>query len=71
MNGLTILMFIFAFLIFLAGLYIYTGHNSELLIWKGYKKNATKEELRNIGKWTMLTSILPIIVGIIGIFMDV
>ncbi len=71
MNGLTILMFIFAFLIILAGLYIYTGHNSELLIWKAYNKNASKEELRNLGKWVMLTSILPIIVGIIGIFIDV
>ena len=71
MNGLTILMFIFATLIFLAGLYIYTGHNSELLIWKGYNKNASKEELRNIGKWTMIVSIIPIIIGIIGIFIEV
>lgn len=71
MNGLTILMFIFAFLIILAGLYIYTGHNSELLIWRGYNKNASKEELKNIGKWTMLSSIVPIIVGIIGIFIEV
>ncbi len=71
MNGLTVLMFIFAFLIILAGLYIYTGHNSELLIWKGYNKNASKEELKNLGKWVMLSSIVPIIIGVIGIFIDV
>ena len=70
MSGLSILMFIFAFCIFLAGLYIYTGHNSELLLWKGYNKNATKEELQNVGKWTMLTSLIPVIIGIVGFFIE-
>ena len=34
MYGFSVLFFIFGFLIFLAGLYIYTGHKSELLLWK-------------------------------------
>ncbi len=71
MSGFSIFMFIFGFLIIIAGLYIYMGHNSELLIWKGYNKNATKEELKNIGKWTIIVGLVPIIVGIIGIFIDI
>ena len=66
MNGLSVFMFIFGVLIIIAGLYIYTGHNSELLIWKGYNKNATKEELKNIGKWTMIVGIIPILISIIA-----
>ncbi len=72
MNGLSILMFIFSFFILLAGIYIYTGHRSELLLWKTYNvKKLTKAELENIGKWTMIASIIPLIVGIIGLFLDV
>lgn len=71
MNGLSILMFIFGFLIFIAGLYIYKGHNSELLIWRGYNKNATKEQLKVIGKWTMIVSLIPIIIGIIALIFDI
>ena len=71
MNGFSCLMLIFSILIFLAGLYIYTGHNSEVLIWKAYNKNATKEELENIGKWTMIASIIPFILFIVGFFIEV
>ncbi|MBR3198832.1 MAG: hypothetical protein IKG27_02315 [Bacilli bacterium] len=71
MNGFSCLMLIFAVLVFIAGLYIYTGHNSELLIWKGYNKNATKSELENIGKWTMIASLVPFILFIVGFFIEV
>lgn len=72
MNGLSVLMFIFSFLILLAGIYIYTGHRSELLLWRTYHVDRlTINELRNIGKWTMITSIIPLIVGIIGFFIEV
>lgn len=70
MSGFSILMLIFAVLIFLAGLYIYTGHNNELLLWKGYKKNRSKEELKLIGKWTMISSSIPFILSIIGLFIN-
>jgi hypothetical protein len=63
-------MIIFAVLIFLAGLYIYKGHNSEVLIWKGHNKNATKEELKNIGMWTMIASLVPFILAILGIIFN-
>ena len=70
MNGFSCLMFIFAAAIILAGLYIYKGHNSKILLWRGYDKNASKEQLKNIGKWTMITSIIPVILGIIGLFLE-
>lgn len=63
----SIFMIIFGILIFLAGLYIYKGHNSELLLWKGYNKNATKEELKNTGMWVMISSIVPFVLAILGI----
>lgn len=66
MNGFSVFMFIFGFLLYVAGIYIYTGHNSELLIWKGYNKNATKEELKNIGKWVIIVGSIPIILAILG-----
>ena len=71
MNGLSILMLIFGILIVIAGLYIYTGHNNPILLWKGYNKNATKSDLRKIGMWTMLSSIIPFIIAIIGLFVEV
>lgn len=63
----SILMIIFGLLIFLAGLYTYKGHNSELLLWKGHNKNATKKELKNVGMWIMIASLVPFILAILGI----
>ncbi len=72
MNGLSILMFIFGALIFLAGLYLYTGHKNEVLLWKVPDiRKITKEEVKNVGKWTMISSLVPIIIGIIGLFLDI
>lgn len=68
MHGMSILMAIFGICIILAGLYIYTGHNSHFLMWKGYNPKATKEDLKHIGTITMLTSIIPFIIAIIGLF---
>ena len=70
MNGFGILMLIFGILIILAGYYIYTGHNSELLLWKGYNKNATKEDLKLTGKWTMIAGLIPIALSIASLFFN-
>ena len=68
MGGFSILMFVFGILIFLAGLYLYTGHKSELLLWKVHdiKKFSMKETI-NVGKWTMISSLIPFLLGILGI----
>lgn len=71
MNGFSIFMFIFGILIFIAGVYVYTGHNNELLLWKGYNKNRTKEELKVIGKWVMIISLIPLILAILGTIFDI
>ena len=72
MNGLSILMFIFGLGIFLAGLYIYTGHRSEVLLWKGPDpKKMSLEDLKKVGKITMISSLLPVIIGIIGLFLEI
>ena len=71
MNGFSCLMFIFSLASFLAGLYIYKGHDAKILLWKAHYQNLTKEELKNIGKWTMITSIIPAIVAIIGLFLNI
>lgn len=71
MNGLAFLMFVFAILTFLAGLYLYKGHKSELLLWKTNIKKISINEVKNIGKWTMITSIVIFIFAIISLFLDV
>ena len=72
MNGFSCLMFIFGLLIFLAGLYLFTGHKNELLLWKVPDiKKFTMSEVKNVGKWTMIVSIVPIIIAIIALFLDI
>ncbi len=73
MNGLSILMFIFGFLILLCGIYLYSGHNgdfTQLLLWKTHKKSYSTKELHSVGKWTMIASIIPIIIGILALIFD-
>ncbi len=71
MNGFSVLMFIFSGLVILAGFYIYKGHNSELLIWKGYNPKATKSQLKEIGKWTIITGVFILIIGLIGLLFNI
>ncbi|MBQ6477534.1 MAG: hypothetical protein IJI43_03780 [Bacilli bacterium] len=71
MNNFSILMFIFGILILLAGLYLYTGHKNEVLLWKVPDiKEFTKEETIKLGKWTMISSIIPFILAILGIIFN-
>ena len=72
MNGFSCLMFIFSFFTFLAGLYLYTGHKNEVLLWKVHDiKKFTKEETKNVGKWTIIASIIPLVLAIIALFIDI
>ncbi len=57
MNGFSIFMFVFGISVFLVGLYIYTGHKSEIILWRLNVDKASKKEIKNIGKWTMISSI--------------
>ena len=65
MSYFSVLMFIFATLVLLFGLYIYNGHNVSKLFIRASFKNLTKEEWINIGKWTMISSIFIYLIAII------
>lgn len=72
MNGLSILMFIFSLGIFLAGLWVFTGHRSELLLWKAnFYKTATDDQIKSVGKWTMISSLIPLIIGILALIFGI
>ncbi len=66
-----IFLMIFAVCILLVGLYMFTGHKLNILTWRAAFKNLTINEWKNIGKWTMISSIPIITIGIILIILQV
>lgn len=66
-----IFLLIFAVCILLVGLYMFTGHKLNILTWRAAFKNLTINEWKNIGKWTMISSIPITIIGIILIILQV
>ena len=71
MNGFSILMFIFGVSVLLVGFYMYKGHKLSILEIRAAFKNLSKDEWKNIGKWTMISSIVIFIIAIIGLFLDI
>ena len=70
MNGFSILMFIFGGCLLLVGLYMLNGHQIGILTGRPAFRNLTKDEWKNIGKWTMIVAILPIILAILGLLFN-
>ena len=70
MSGFGILFIIFATCVLLAGLFMLTGHKIGLLTYRAAFKNLTKEEWKNIGKWTAITSIFIYIIGILALIFN-
>ena len=66
MYGFSILMLIFSISILLVGLLIYTGHNPNKIMYQAQYKNLKKKDLKKLGKYTMITSIIPLLLSIIG-----
>ena len=64
MSGFGILMLLLAAGIFACGMYLYTGHNSDLLLWKAPMKNPSKADLEYVGGITMFISLCPVLTGI-------
>jgi hypothetical protein len=66
-----IFILIFGFCVLLVGLYMYSGsgHPIKAITWRVPFKNLTKKEWKNIGKWTIISSIIIMILGIILIIM--
>ena len=67
MNGFSVLFFIFATCVLLVGIYMYTGHEFKAISWKAAFKGIKKDGWKNVGKWTMITSILIYIIAILGL----
>ena len=70
MSGFGILFIIFASLVFLTGLYMFTGHKLGIMTGRPAFKNLTKEEWKNIGKYTMIVSLFILLLGIVGIIFN-
>ena len=70
MNGFSTLMFIFSLCIFLVGIYMYKGNELKIISWKAAFKGLNKNGWKNVGKWTMITGIIPFILAILGIIFD-
>ena len=66
MSGFGILMAIFATCVLLVGLYMFTGHKLGIMTMRPAFKNLSKAEWKNIGKWTMITSIFIFALAIAG-----
>ena len=70
MSNVGILMLIVATCILLVGLYMFTGHKLGIISWKAAFKNLTKEDWKNVGKWTMISSLLFYLIGIVAIIFN-
>ncbi len=71
MSGFGILMLIFGTSVLLTGIYMYTNHKLEILTMRPAFKNLTLKEWHNIGKWTIITSLFIILIGIVGIIFNI
>ncbi len=71
MNGFGILMLTFAVCVLLTGLYMFTGHKLGIMTGRPAFKNLSKAEWKNIGKWTMIVSILIFVLAIVGFVFDI
>ena len=65
MNGFSILMILFGICILLVGLFMFRGNELKIISWKAAFKGLNKSEWKNIGKWTMIVSIITFILAII------
>ena len=66
MSPVGILFFIFATATLLTGLYAFTGHKIGIMEWRVAFRNLTIDQWKNIGKWTMISSLLIYAISIIA-----
>lgn len=70
MSGFGILFLIFGTCVLLVGLYMFTGHELGILSWRAAFKGLDKDGWKNVGKWTMVSSIFIYILAILGIIFN-
>ena len=70
MSGFGILFLIFGICTLLVGFYMFTGHKLDILTWRAAYKNLNESDWKNIGKWTMITSIFIFALAIAGLIFN-
>lgn len=71
MSYFGIFMLIFAVCVLLIGIYMFNGHKIGILTGRPAFKNLTVDEWKNIGKWTMISSIIIFLIAFIGIIFNI
>ena len=71
MNGFSCLMFIFGLCVLLVGLYAFTGHKLIIFTNRPAFKNLTIKEWKNIGIWTMISSLFIFLIGILVLILNI
>ena len=71
MSSFGIFFIIFGVCVLLTGLYAFTGHKIGILTERPAFKNIDISDWKNIGKWTMIISILIILIGVLGIIFNI
>ena len=70
MSGFGILFLIFGICTLLVGFYMFTGHKLDILTWRAAYKNLNESDWKNIGKWTMITSIFIFALAVVGLIFN-
>lgn len=70
MSGFGILFLIFGACTLLVGLYMFRGHKLDMLTWRAAYKNLDIDQWKNIGKWTMITSIFIFALAVVGLIFN-
>lgn len=60
-------MIIFASVLLLTGLYMFTGHKLGIFDYRPAFKNLTISDWKKIGKYTIIVSIFIYLIGLLGI----
>ena len=71
MSGFGILFIIFGVCVFLTGLYAFTGHKIAILTERSNFKNIDINDWKNIGKWTMISSVFIYLIAIIVYILNI
>ena len=70
MSGFGIFMLIFASVLLLNGIYMFTGHELKMIKWKAAFKGITIDGWKKVGKYTIIVSICIFILGIIALIFN-
>ena len=69
MNPFSILLFIFAVVLALAGLRVYRGHTGMIRTWDRIRVPDKAAYAKHLGKCIMLTALAPLAAGLVGLFL--